>query len=85
MSTTNSTVPVDPARASESRGYQLTTTLIICPIFAFVLVALRVYTRLVILRKHFWEDLVMVLALVCDIQLFSIIRPGRRADESSVI
>lgn len=66
MSTTNSTVPLDPARASESRGYQLTTTLIVCPIFASVLVGLRIYTRLVILRKHFWEDLVMVLALVWD-------------------
>jgi hypothetical protein len=73
MSTTNSTVPVDPARASESRSYQLTTTLIICPIFAFVLVALRIYTRLVILRKHFWEDLVMVLALVCEIRFLDLL------------
>ncbi|KAK1836829.1 hypothetical protein QBC39DRAFT_247105 [Podospora conica] len=64
MSTTNTTVPLDPARASESRGYQLTTTLVICPIFALVLVTLRVYTRLVILQKRFWEDFVMVLALL---------------------
>ncbi|KAK4449551.1 hypothetical protein QBC34DRAFT_494356 [Podospora aff. communis PSN243] len=65
MSSTNA--PVDPARASESRAYQLTTTLIVCPIFAGILVALRMYTRLVIIKKHFWEDLSMAIAMIFSI------------------
>jgi len=68
-STSNSTSPPapSPSRASESRAYQLTTALIICPIFASLLVALRIYTRLFIIRKRFWEDLSMVVALVFSI------------------
>jgi hypothetical protein len=54
----------DPARWNESRGYQLTTTAIVCPIFPVILTALRIYTRLVLIKKHFWEDLSIVLALV---------------------
>jgi len=50
--------------ASESRAWQLTTTLLVCPIFTGILVALRMYTRLVVIKKHFWEDLSMAIAMV---------------------
>jgi len=65
-STAGSAAPLDPARASESRGYQLTITNLVCLLFALVLVALRIYTRLVIVRKRFWEDAVIVIAMVCN-------------------
>lgn len=58
---------LDPTRASETRTYQLTTTLIVCPIFAGVLVALRLYTRLTIIRKRFWEDASIAIALTFSI------------------
>ncbi|KAK0616873.1 hypothetical protein B0T14DRAFT_523959 [Immersiella caudata] len=63
----SASAPVDPARASESRAWQLTTTLLVCPILAGILVALRMYTRLVIIKKHFWEDLSMVIAMIFSI------------------
>lgn len=64
--TAGSAAPLDPARASESRGYQVTIANIVCVIFALVLVALRIYTRLAIVRKRFWEDIVIVIAMVCN-------------------
>jgi hypothetical protein len=65
-STAGSAAPLDPARASESRASQVTTTNLVCLMFALVLVALRIYTRLAIVRKRFWEDVVIVLAMVCS-------------------
>ncbi|KAK1753668.1 hypothetical protein QBC47DRAFT_386892 [Echria macrotheca] len=68
MAATNSTAAgVDPARLHESRAYQLTTTVIVCPIFAGIFTALRLYTRLVLTKKYFWEDLAIGTALVCSI------------------
>ena len=65
-STAGSDAPLDPARASESRGYQVTIADLVCVTVALVLVALRIYTRLVIVRKRFWEDIVIVMAMVCN-------------------
>ena len=53
----------------------MTITNIVCICFALVLVALRIYTRLAIVRKRFWEDMAIVAAMVCncgdDVQLRS--------------
>jgi len=65
-STAHSAAPLDPARASESRGYQVTIANVVCLMFALVLVSLRVYTRLVIVRKRFWEDTAIIIAMVCN-------------------
>jgi len=63
-STTAAARPVDLARAAESRGYEVTIANIVCAVFALVLVVLRVYTRLVVVRKRFWEDFAIVMAMV---------------------
>jgi len=65
-STAGSDAPLDPARASESRAYQVTIANVVCIIVALMLVAMRIYTRLVIVRKRFWEDIVIVIAMVCN-------------------
>ncbi|GAB1315510.1 Rhodopsin domain-containing protein [Madurella fahalii] len=67
MQTSNSTLALDPARRHESRAYQLTTAVIVCPIFAAILTALRIYTRLVLIKQHFWEDFIIVVAMVCSV------------------
>ena len=54
----------DTDRQNESRAHQLTTAVIICPIFAAVFAALRVYTRLFLIKVRFWEDLTVVFAWV---------------------
>jgi hypothetical protein len=65
MVSTNATaVAPDPARWNEFRGYQLTTAAIVCAFFAALFTALRVYTRVALIRKYFWEDLSIVVALV---------------------
>lgn len=59
---TNSTLSaLDP---NESRAWQHTTAIIVCPTIAAVLTALRFYTRLALLKKCFWEDLSIGVALV---------------------
>ncbi|EAQ92116.1 hypothetical protein CHGG_00351 [Chaetomium globosum CBS 148.51] len=54
----------DPNRRNESRGYQLTTVAIVCPILPVILRMLRIYTRLILIKKRFWEDLSIVIALL---------------------
>jgi hypothetical protein len=54
----------DPARWNESRGHELTITAIVSPILPTILTALRIYTRLVLIKKRFWEDASIVAALV---------------------
>ena len=65
----------DPDRQNESRAHQLTTAVILCPIFAVVFTALRVYTRLFLIKVRFWEDLTVVVAWVCAMDL-SLMVPG---------
>ncbi|KAK3360700.1 hypothetical protein B0T25DRAFT_536204 [Lasiosphaeria hispida] len=69
MPATNSTLILNPGRQNESRAYQLTTAAIVCPSFAAALITLRIYTRLVLIRKYFWEDFTIVVALACTIVL----------------
>jgi len=65
MAATNATTPpLDPKRAQESIGYQLTTAVAVCTSLAAFFTVLRLYTRLVLLRKFFWEDLSIASALV---------------------
>ncbi|KAK0624243.1 hypothetical protein B0T14DRAFT_392044, partial [Immersiella caudata] len=61
----------DPARASEFRGYEVTIANIICVVIAVVLVALRIYTRLAIVRKRFWEDLAIGAAVLSILLQFT--------------
>ncbi|KAH6649547.1 hypothetical protein F5144DRAFT_553367 [Chaetomium tenue] len=69
MSTSHPTMTPDPNRRNESRGYQLTTVAIVCPILPVILTTLRIYTRLVLIKKRFWEDLSIAIALVCTVLL----------------
>jgi hypothetical protein len=62
--TTNSTLPLDPARQYESRAWQQTTANVVCSTIAAILTLLRLYTRLFLIKKYFWEDLSLALALV---------------------
>jgi len=64
MPVANSTSVLDPARQHESRAYEVTTALIVAPIFATVFTVLRIYTRLLLVKKRFWEDFTIVVALV---------------------
>lgn len=54
-----------PSHQLETRAWQLTAALILCPAFAAIFTALRVYTRLVLIKVRFWDDLAIVAALVC--------------------
>ncbi|KAK4150341.1 hypothetical protein C8A00DRAFT_18110 [Chaetomidium leptoderma] len=64
MPATDAALAPDPGRWHESRGYQLITAAIVCPIFAVIFTALRIYTRLALIKKHFWEDFSIVVALL---------------------
>jgi hypothetical protein len=66
-STASGAAPPDPARASEFRGYEVTIANLVCVVFALVPVVLRIYTRLVIVRKRFWEDMAIAAAMVCTL------------------
>jgi len=64
MSTANATAPLDPARQYETRAPQIIAALVTCPAIAAILVAMRIYTRVFVVRKHFLEDYSIVAALV---------------------
>jgi len=49
--------------------------LVVCLTVSLVLVLLRIYTRLFILRKRFWEDLILVIAMVCWLGFYSVFFP----------
>jgi hypothetical protein len=57
----NSTATVN---LSESRSGKVAAVIILCPTLAAVSVALRLYTRFVLGKKRFWEDYLIVLAIV---------------------
>ncbi|KAK0648161.1 hypothetical protein B0T16DRAFT_407805 [Cercophora newfieldiana] len=67
MSTTNSSVPIDPVRLQQSRAHELVGALTTGPSLAFVFVAMRIYTRFVLVRQRFLEDWSILAALATSI------------------
>jgi hypothetical protein len=51
-------------RENESQAVQATTILVVCPAIAVIFVAMRVYTRFFLTKKNFWEDYMIVIAMV---------------------
>ena len=62
MSALNSTTT--SARLTETRAPELMAALITGPAVATLFVAMRIYTRVFLVHKHFWEDYSIVAALV---------------------
>ncbi|RYO95809.1 hypothetical protein DL765_011771 [Monosporascus sp. GIB2] len=62
MSSTNSTALAD--RLNESRAPQALVVVILCPAIALSCVALRLYTRVFLLKRVFLEDYIIVAAMV---------------------
>ncbi|KAK0627940.1 hypothetical protein B0T14DRAFT_513571 [Immersiella caudata] len=70
MSTpTNSSIPLSPDRRHETRAPELVAALAAGPAIAAVVVAMRVYTRFVLIKKRFWEDYSILAALACSIAM----------------
>jgi hypothetical protein len=70
MSTTaNLSVPLSPDRRHETRAAELVAALAAGPAIAAIVVAMRVYTRFIIIRKRFWEDYSILAALACSIAM----------------
>ncbi|KAK4164743.1 hypothetical protein QBC43DRAFT_288649 [Cladorrhinum sp. PSN259] len=57
------------SRADESRAGSTATAIIISPAIAVITVALRVYTRRVLVRVRFLEDYCIVGAMVCSVTM----------------
>jgi hypothetical protein len=53
-------------RQHESQAVQAATIFIVCPAVATIFVALRVYTRFFLTKRYFWEDSMIVAAMVWD-------------------
>jgi hypothetical protein len=64
MSSANSTARQD--YLNETRVPQAFVVLIICPVISLSCVSLRLYTRAFLIKRVFWEDYIMVLAMVSD-------------------
>jgi len=61
---TNSTVLLPPGFENETRAPELLAATIAGPAIAAIFVAMRLYTRLVLVRRHFLEDYSIVAAWV---------------------
>ncbi|GAB1312832.1 hypothetical protein MFIFM68171_03042 [Madurella fahalii] len=69
MSTTNSTVTWDAYRQYETRAPELIGALTVGPTIAAIFVAMRLYTRVVIIGKSFSEDYSIVAALISSVAM----------------
>ena len=67
MSTTNSTAAAvpDPDRWNETRAPQALVVVTLCPAIALVVLMMRLYTRAFLLKRVFWEDYIVSVAMVC--------------------
>ena len=61
---TNSTALAASGREFETRVPEILVATIVGPVLAIIFVAMRIYTRVVLVRKHFLEDYSIVAALV---------------------
>ncbi|KAM7220299.1 hypothetical protein V8F06_004265 [Rhypophila decipiens] len=68
MSTSNP-APVSADRLNETRAPQALVAIVLCPTLALICVALRLYTRTFLLKKVFWEDYTIVVAMVISIMM----------------
>lgn len=72
MSSANSTTAlVDPGRWNETRVPQALVVITLCPAIALVVLALRLYTRTFLLKRVFWEDYIIIVAMVRDDGVFA--------------
>lgn len=69
MSMSNPSASIDAARLHETRAPELIGALAVGPSVAFVFVAMRIYTRLVLIKKHFLEDYSIVAALASAVAM----------------
>jgi len=53
----------------ETRAAELVAALAAGPTIAAIIVAMRIYTRFVIIKKRFWEDYSILAALACSIAM----------------
>ncbi|KAM7190973.1 hypothetical protein V8F20_009511 [Naviculisporaceae sp. PSN 640] len=60
-------MPVSPERLNETRAPQALVAIILCPTLALIAVGLRLYTRTVLLKKVFWEDYTIIVAMIISI------------------
>ncbi|KAH6846975.1 hypothetical protein B0I37DRAFT_134899 [Chaetomium sp. MPI-CAGE-AT-0009] len=56
-------------RAEESRADEIGTAIILSPVIAAITVALRIYTRRVLVRVRFFEDYCIICAMLCSITM----------------
>jgi len=56
-------------RQNETRAPELIGALSVCPAIAAIFVAMRFYTRMVLIRKHFLEDWMILAALASAIAM----------------
>ncbi|KAK4450283.1 hypothetical protein QBC34DRAFT_349676 [Podospora aff. communis PSN243] len=59
----STTIPLSPDRSHETRATELVAALAAGPAIAAIVVAMRVYTRFVLIKKRFWEDYSILAAL----------------------
>ncbi|KAK0744307.1 hypothetical protein B0T21DRAFT_428594 [Apiosordaria backusii] len=65
MSSTNSTTTTySPEYLAETRAPQALVAIILCPALALCFLVLRLYTRVFLLKKAFWEDYVIIMAML---------------------
>lgn len=64
MSTPTPTPTVSLERLNETRAPQALVAVILCPLLALITVVLRLYTRTFLLKKVFWEDYMIIVAMV---------------------
>ncbi|GAB1318338.1 hypothetical protein MFIFM68171_08548 [Madurella fahalii] len=69
MLTTNSTVTLDAGRQHETRAPELIGALTVGPAIATIFVTMRLYTRVVLTRKYFFEDYSIIAALISAVAM----------------
>jgi hypothetical protein len=60
---------LDPGRLHETRAPELIGALAVGPAAAFIFVAMRIYTRVLIVKKRFLEDYSILAALASAIAM----------------
>jgi hypothetical protein len=56
-----------PEYLAETRVPQALVAVILCPVLALCSVVLRLYTRGFLLKRVFWDDYVIIMAMVSDL------------------
>ena len=62
----NSAVPMASGRELETQVPRLWAVTVVAPTLATIFVAMRIYTRVFLVRKYFLEDYSIVVSMVCS-------------------